>query len=85
MERIRAKTWRFDVVLAIGPVLAREDVSILFRSILDESLEKIAIHGLDQSSFFCDLPENGVVNISGYLHASSDIWKSTVSTWLCYN
>ena len=83
MDRIRAKAWRFDFVLEIGPFLAREDIGILVRSILDEAHDKIAICGLEQSFFFCDLPENGVVNISGFLHTSSDIWKSTVSTWLC--
>ena len=82
MDRLRAKTWRFDFKLEIGPFLCSDDVRISALSILKESHEKIPIRGLEQSSVSYNVPEYGVAEISGYLHASADIWESTTDIWL---
>ena len=53
---------------------AQDDVSMVFSSILDDEDTRLAIHDLKQSSFSYDVPgERGLAEISGYLHASSQI------------
>ena len=83
MDRERPRVWRFDLNLRVPLLSDREDVRILFRSILDEAMERIAIKGLDQSSFSYDVPEEGgIARISGYLHSTAQIYRSAVQTWI---
>jgi len=83
MDRERTHTWRFDLMLRVPLLYGREDVCALFRSILDQARDRIAINGLDQSSFAYDVPdEGGLVRISGYLHSTAQIWHSSVKTWI---
>ena len=87
MDRLRPENrpqiWRFDLNLRVPLLSDREDVRILFRSILDEAMERIAIKGLDQSSFSYDVPEEGgIARISGYLHSTAQIYRSAVQTWI---
>ena len=56
---------------------------MVFSSILDDADTRLAIHNLKQSSFSYDVPgERGLAEISGYLHASSQITEATVKTWI---
>ena len=84
MAPYRARTWRFDVTIELPTLSDRDEVCNVMRSILDEAHSKIAILGLDQSSFSYNVPEDrGLAKVSGYLHAKADIYQTTVKTWLC--
>ena len=84
MARLRAMTWRFDMVIELPALSDREEVRVVTKSILDEAQSKTAILHLDQSSFSYDVPEEGrLARISGYLHARDPIWQTTVKTWIC--
>ena len=83
MPRQRPMTWRFDLTLQMPAFSAQDDVRMVFSSILDDADTRLAIHDLKQSSFSYDVPgERGLAEISGYLHASSQITEATVKTWI---
>ena len=83
MDRLRAQIWRFDLMLRVPLLFGRDEVRVLVRSILDQARDRIAINGLDQSSFAYDVPDDGgFASISGYLHSTAQIWHSTVKTWI---
>ena len=50
-DRIRTRTWRFDLTLRVPPLSGQEDVLQVVRSILNKAHDNLAISGLDQSSF----------------------------------
>ena len=78
----RPMTWRFDFQLQMPEFSDREEVRVACCQVLDDSNKKSAMHGLMQSSFSYDVPdEGGLVNISGYLHGSSMITHSFVQRW----
>ena len=85
IDRLRPKTWRFDLTLQTPPLSGPDDVCALFRSILDDaqfSAGRCSIHALNQCSFAFGVPEGDVAKISGYLHSSEKITEAAVRTWL---
>ena len=58
-DRIRTRTWRFDLTLRVPPLSGQEDVLQVVRSILNKAHDNLAISGLDQSSFSYDVPDGG--------------------------
>jgi len=61
-----------------------DEVYDLFKEILNDAKVKHEISGLEQSSFSCDFPQDGLARISGYLHASKRflITENTVRAWI---
>ena len=82
--RVRARTWRFDVDVRVGPWSNHDDIRDLFKGILNESMARTEISGLKESSFSHDLPEDGLTRISGYLHTNKRILlaDSAVRVWI---
>ena len=82
--RVRARTWRFDVDVRVGPLSNHDDVCDLFKGILNESMARTEISGLKESSFSHDLPDYGLARISGYLHTNKQtlLADSAVRTWI---
>jgi hypothetical protein len=68
---VKARTWRFDVNVQVGPLSNQDEIYDLFRGILNESKAITEISGLEQSSFSCDLLEDGRARIS--LAAAAEI------------
>ena len=64
----------------------QDEVCDLFKEILDdaEARNKLNFTGLEQSAFSYDLPEDGLVRISGYLHTKPQfvLTDSAVRTWI---
>ena len=81
---VKARTWRFDVNVQVGPLSNQDEICDLFRGILNESKARTEISGLEQSSFSYDLPEDGLARISGYLHTNkhTELRDSAVRTWI---
>ena len=61
---LRANAWRFDLTLSMPPLSGQDDVLQVFSSILNKAHDKIAISGLDQSSFSFDVPGGGLAQVS---------------------
>ena len=78
------RTWRFDFNLQMAVFSLHEEVSDLFKQILDTANDRIHFRGLKKLSFFYDLPEDGIAKISGYLHVDkkSQLPESAVRTWI---
>ena len=82
-DRIRTRTWRFDLTLRVPPLSGQEDVLQVVRSILNKAHDNLAISGLDQSSFSYDVPDGELAQVSGYLHsARAAIHQTAVRPWI---
>ena len=84
MPRSMTRTWRFDVNLQMAVLSPHEEVSDLFKQILDTANDRIHIGGLETLSFSYDLPEDGIAKISGYLHVNktSQLPEAAVREWI---
>ena len=49
----------------------QDDICGLFKGILNYANARIELHGLEQSSFSYNLPEDGLTRISEYLHTNN--------------
>ena len=89
-DRIRTRTWRFDLTLRVPPLSGQEDVLQVVRSILNKAHDNLAISGLDQSSFSYDVPDGGQhTPLELYLHVTHDVspnllsfMRSLVLSWI---
>ena len=61
-----------------------EDVSDVFKEILDAANVGVQIYGLEQCSFSYDLPDDGIAKISGYLHVDKKgkLSETAVRKWI---
>ena len=82
----RARPWRFDLTLRMDALSGSDDVCISFKELLNNAQERIALPGLEQVSFFYDVPDEGLgAQISGYVHVNKNfnrIRESALRTWL---
>jgi hypothetical protein len=69
---------------SVGLLSNLDEVSDLFRGILNESKARTETSGLEHSSFSCDLPVDGRARISGYLHTNkhTQLRDSAVWPWI---
>ena len=56
LEQLRPRTWRFDLKLHMQPLSGPDEVQAVFRSILNDAIDRIEI-GLDQCCFSYGAPE----------------------------
>ena len=64
-----------------------DDVCISFTVLLNEAQERLALPGLEQVSFFYDVPDEGLgaAQVSGYVHFNKNIRsvrEAALRTWL---
>ena len=83
----RARTWRFDLRLLMDALSGSDDVCISFKVLLNDAQERLALPGLEQVSFFYDVPDEGlgVAQVSGYVHFNKNIRsvrEAALRTWL---
>ena len=85
----RARTWRFDLSLRMDALSDSDDVCISIKELLNDAQERLALPGLEQVSFFYDVPDEvlGVrlAQISGYVHVSTNfngVREAALRTWL---
>ena len=66
----------------MGPLSSQDDVCELFKETLRAADARIKISGLENCSFSYDVPDKGLVKISGYLHVDKDsrLYETTVRT-----
>ena len=66
----------------MGPLSSQDDVCKSFKEILQAADARIKICGLENCSFSYDVPDEGLVKISGYLHVDKDsgLYETTVLT-----
>ena len=83
-SRIMSQRYRFDVSVRMGPLSSQDDVCESFKEILLAADARIKISGLENCSFSYDVPDEGLVKISGYLHVdkASRLYETTVLTWI---
>ena len=83
MPRLTSRRWRFDFTVQMDPLSSQAEVSDLFRAILQDAKCKLDISGLEQSSFSCGVPEDGLAKVSGYLHVNKKflLYEATVQKW----
>ena len=81
-SRIMSQTYRSDV--SVRPLSSLNDVCESFKEILRAADARIKICGLENCSFSYDVPDEGLVKISGYLHVDkgSRLYETTVRTWI---
>ena len=72
MPRNMARTWHFGVNLRMPDLSQPEEVRDIFKEILLSAHDQIPIRGLEQSSFSYCIPEDGIAQISGYLHVNKE-------------
>ena len=79
-----ARTWHFHVNLRIAELSLQEEVRDIFKEILNTANDRLPICGLKQSSFSYDLPQDGIAQISGYLHVNkkAKLTEAAVRTWM---
>ncbi len=79
-----ARTWHFHVDLRIAELSLQEVVRDIFKEILDTANDRLQICGLKESSFSNDLPQDGIAQISGYLHVNKKgkLTEAAVRTWM---
>ena len=79
-----ARTWHFHVNLRIAELSLQEEVRNIFKEILNTANDRLPICGLKQSSFSYDLPQDGIAQISGYLHVNkkAKLTEAAVRTWM---
>ena len=84
MPRLTSRTLRFDFTVQMDPLSSQAEVSDLFRAILQDAKCKLDISGLEQSSFSCGVPEDGLAKVSGYLHVNKKflLYEATVRKWI---
>jgi hypothetical protein len=70
MTENKARTWHFRVNLRMAELSLQEEVRDIFKKILISANVRLPIHGLEQSSFSYDIPQNGIAEISEYLHVN---------------
>ena len=72
----RARTWRFDLTLRMDALSGSDDVCISFKELLNDAQERLALSGLEQASFFYDVPVEALgvrlAQISGYVHVNTN-------------
>ena len=80
----RSHTYRFDVSVRMGPLSSQDDVCKSFKEILRAADARLKIKGLETCSFSYDVPDDGLAEISGYLHVNkaSRMYESAVRTWI---
>jgi hypothetical protein len=67
-----ARTWHFGVNLRMPDLSQPEEVRDIFKEILLFADDQIPIRGLEQSSFSYGIPEDGIAQISGFLHVNKE-------------
>jgi hypothetical protein len=79
-----ARTWHFHVNLRIAELSLQEEVRDIFKEILNTANDRLQICGLKQSSFSYDLSQDGIAQISGYLHVNKTgkLTEAAVRTWM---
>ena len=79
-----ARTWHFHVNLRIAELSLQEEVRDIFKEILNTANDRLQICGLKQSSFSYDPLQDGVAQISGYLHVNkiAKLTEAAVRTWM---
>ena len=83
-SQIISRTYRFDVLVYTGPLSSQDDVCGSFKEILRAADARIKISGRENCFFSFDVPDEGFVKISGYLHVdkASRLYETTVRTWI---
>ena len=78
------RTYRFGVSVRIGILSGQEDRCYLFKDILNAAAGRLEISGSEQSSFSYDVPQDGLGEISGYLHVNktASFTEAAVRTWI---
>ena len=68
----------------MGPFSSQDDVCESFKEIMLAADARIKIRGLKNCSFSYDVPDEGLVKISGYLHVdkASRLYETTLRTWI---
>ena len=69
-SRNRSHTYRFDVLVSMGPLSSHEDVCESFKENLNAADARINLNGLENCSFFYDVPDEGLEKISGCVHVN---------------
>ena len=84
MAQLMARTWRCDLTLRIGASSDSCKVCNTFKAILNATLARLEMRGLEYSSFSYDMPEEGLAQISVYMHFNIKfkIRAASVRTWL---
>ena len=62
----------------------QEEVRDIFKEILISANVRLPIRGLEQSSFSYDIPQNGIAEISGYMHVNpkGKLAEAAVRPWI---
>ena len=71
MSQLMARTWRFSMPLSVGALLDQYEVCSTVKGILNAAHARLEVLGLELSLFLYDVPENGLVQISGHVHVKN--------------
>ena len=85
MTQLMARTWRFDLTFRMDALSDSDEVCTFFKASLDAAQARLALPGLIQSSFFYDVPDEGLAQISGYVHLNRKCRETAVRPWLFDN
>ena len=84
MAQLMARTWRFKTTLGVVALSDQYEACSTFKEFWNPAHAILEMRGLERSSFSYDVPEDGLEQISGYVHVKNkcNIAEATSKTWI---